>query len=102
MKTRAKTLGSILDHNERITLPNRVDVVHFRALTVETHRHDRTSTGTDRVLNSVRIEVKSLGIDIDINRNTAQKCDRFPGSKERKRRGNDLIAWLDADCHQGG
>ena len=55
MKTRAKTLGRILDHDERMTLRNRVDVVHFCALAVETHRHDRTSTGTYRGLNSARV-----------------------------------------------
>ncbi len=71
MKTRAKTLGRILDHDERMTLRNRVDVVHFYALAVETHRHDRTSTGTYRGLNSARVQVKGLGIDIDINWNTA-------------------------------
>ena len=71
MKACTKTLGGILDNGKGMMPSDMVDIVHFRALTVEAHRHDRAGSWSDHCLNFFRVQIKGLGIDIDINWNTA-------------------------------
>ena len=97
----ADGLGRIFDHYQAAALCDRQDRVHFGTLTEQVHRHDGAGARADLTFDLRRVDIESRRIDIDKHRPRPQPGNRAGGGKERVRRGDDFVAWLNIDRHQG-
>jgi hypothetical protein len=80
---------------------DRVDLVHVRGLPVEGHRHDRARTRRNRGLEFPGVDVGGVRLGIHVHRLCGKQHDHLGGGGEGERGGDDLVARLDVQRHEG-
>lgn len=96
----AKALGSILDHDQIVTVGDRINLIHIGRLSVKADRHDGLCAGGDCCFDLGGVDVAGIRLDIHEDGFGAEQHDHFCSRDKGERRGDHLITELDAHGHQ--
>ena len=75
-------LGGVFDHDQPVLLRDGVDGIHLGRLPDQVHRHDGARPRGDGRLDSGRVDVEGVALDIDEHRGEPGMNDRVAGGYE--------------------
>lgn len=96
-----ESLRGVLDNGEVVATGDLDDGLHGRHRTEEVDGDYGTSSGSDETLNTLRVDIESFGVDISEYSFETEELTGFGGSYKRKSGGNDLVATLEVESHEG-
>jgi hypothetical protein len=89
---RPDRMRSILDNQQPVAVPQRVQAVHLDRPPSKMHRHDRPCPGSDRSLGGIEIDQTRTRHGINQHRRRASMLHRVRRRHERHRRNQHLVA----------
>lgn len=95
-----KTLRGVLDHDQLVTIGDRIDLVHVGRLAVEADRHDGLGARGDGGFDLGGVDVTGVGLDIHEDRLGAEQHDDLGRRNEGKRGRDDFVTRLDSHRHK--
>ena len=97
---RPERLRAVLDDADAALFERRDDLLHFHHLAEQMHGHEGLRLRPDLFEDFFRRDVVAVRIDVGEHGRGAGAGDRADGGEERERRGDDLVAGLQVQCHQ--
>lgn len=97
----AEGLCGVLDDGEVVATGDLDDGLHRGHRAEEVDGDYGTSSGSDETLDSLRVDIESFGVDIGEYSFKAEELTGFGGCYKRKSGGDDLVAWLEVESHEG-
>lgn len=94
-------MGGVLDDRQAVLGSNGIDGIHVGALAVQGHGDDGAGAGGDGGFQLGRVQGVGARVDVDVNRLGAQQGDGFGRDDIGETRGDDFVAWADAQGHLG-
>ena len=94
-------LGGILNHQQIVFTCDPLDGRHFSHLPEEMDGRDGARTWSDGCGDFVRIDVKSIGLNVDKHGFGAEAYDGADGAEEGIGSGDHLVTLADAERHHG-